>query len=327
MTKFFICYSRKVQGEVTRLAQELELLELSAWFDQKLSGGQAWWNEILAKIRACDFFVVALAPDTLDSQAAKREWDYASSLNKTILPVLLADGVSDRLLPPVLTRIQYVDYRKADRQAAFALVKAINSLPRSAELPNELPDPPEVPISYLSSIKDRVESPGTLDYDEQIALVLRLQEGAENQEEAADILAVLHRFKQRGDLLAKTDKHIDGLIERIGNQGSWKPPEPDDVAVVEPPSPPVPPVPPSTPTPPEGKVYAEGKNPVASLIMSLFIVGLGQFYNGDIKKGVLMLAGAIVGGPLTFGILWIALAIWSAIDAYQVADRNASLWT
>jgi TM2 domain-containing membrane protein YozV len=74
------------------------------------------------------------------------------------------------------------------------------------------------------------------------------------------------------------------------------------------------------------KRFAEGKSPVVALILSLLIVGVGQFYNGDMKKGAIMLAIAIVAGALTIGLGWLAAMIWSAIDAYQVASRKSPLW-
>jgi len=73
--------------------------------------------------------------------------------------------------------------------------------------------------------------------------------------------------------------------------------------------------------------YAQGKEPVVAMLLSILIVGLGQFYNGDTKKGALMLVGAIVLGFLTLGLAWVAILIWSAIDAYKVAKGDTPLWT
>jgi TM2 domain-containing membrane protein YozV len=69
-----------------------------------------------------------------------------------------------------------------------------------------------------------------------------------------------------------------------------------------------------------------GKNPVLAAILSAVIVGVGQFYNGDVKKGGAMLLGAVLLGAATGGVLWLALAIWSAIDAYQVANGTGKVW-
>ena len=67
----------------------------------------------------------------------------------------------------------------------------------------------------------------------------------------------------------------------------------------------------------------EVKNPVVALILSLLIVGLGQHYNGEVKKGAQMFVGAVIGSFVTFGIVWVVVAIWSAVDAYTVAKENS----
>ena len=71
---------------------------------------------------------------------------------------------------------------------------------------------------------------------------------------------------------------------------------------------------------------ATGKNPVLALVLSLVIVGVGQFYNGDIKKGALMLIGAILGIFISGGVITFGLWVWSMIDAYLVASGKAKMW-
>ncbi|GAX62576.1 exonuclease of the beta-lactamase [Candidatus Scalindua japonica] len=56
-------------------------------------------------------------------------------LRKSILPIVVADGVSDDRLPPVLSKIQYVDYRNQDQQSILAINKAINNIPVSQPFP------------------------------------------------------------------------------------------------------------------------------------------------------------------------------------------------
>ena len=72
--------------------------------------------------------------------------------------------------------------------------------------------------------------------------------------------------------------------------------------------------------------HPSGKNPVVAAVLSAVIVGVGQFYNGDMKKGAVMLLGAVLLGAATAGVAWLALAIWSAIDAYQVAKGTGKMW-
>ena len=71
--------------------------------------------------------------------------------------------------------------------------------------------------------------------------------------------------------------------------------------------------------------YAEGKNPVKACVLSLFIVGTGQFYNGDWTKGWVMLITCIMATIFSFGTLWLFWALFSAVDAYRVADKKKPL--
>src|ERR1700674_5155786 len=118
MANVFISYNRKSRVIVESLAQDLDALGETVWFDEDLSGGQAWWNEILTRIRRCDLFVFVLDPESLNSEACKSEYQYAADLGKPILPILVSDRVSAGLLPPALCQIQFVDYREQDRKAA-----------------------------------------------------------------------------------------------------------------------------------------------------------------------------------------------------------------
>src|ERR1700754_2346888 len=111
MTNIFLSYNRKAEAVTKTLADDFKTLGNDVWFDQELGGGQAWWDQILARVRGCDLFVFVLAPESLDSTACKREYGYAVELGKPILPVLVSEGVSIHLLPPALSQIQFVDYR------------------------------------------------------------------------------------------------------------------------------------------------------------------------------------------------------------------------
>lgn len=60
------------------------------------------------------------------------------------------------------------------------------------------------------------------------------------------------------------------------------------------------------------------KSPGLALFLSLVFVGLGQIYNGDVGKGILMLFGCL--------LLWVAflgwiINIWSMVDAYGRAKE------
>ena len=125
MSKFFVSYNRESEVIVKVLVEDVEALGYTVWFDQDLRGGQVWWDHILAKVRECDVFVFVLTSKALNSTACLRECGYAADLGKPIIPVLVADGISTALLPPVLSQIQLVDYRGQDRNALRRLAGAI----------------------------------------------------------------------------------------------------------------------------------------------------------------------------------------------------------
>jgi TM2 domain-containing membrane protein YozV len=60
-------------------------------------------------------------------------------------------------------------------------------------------------------------------------------------------------------------------------------------------------------------------------VLSFFISGLGQIYNGQILKGLVIIVVQIINGALTTILIgWIPLAIvwvWAIIDAYREAER------
>src|SRR5262245_5208678 len=122
--RIFITYSSKNRDRVAALADDLNAMGHTAWFDQELTGGQAWWQEILSHILDCDLYIFALTPEALDSSPCKLEYTYAHSLKKRILPILLSE-VNLNLLPPELSMIQLVDYRLSDRKSMLSLGKAL----------------------------------------------------------------------------------------------------------------------------------------------------------------------------------------------------------
>ena len=80
-----------------------------------------------------------------------------------------------------------------------------------------------------------------------------------------------------------------------------------------------------TQSPQSSSATATGKNPVLAAILSL-IPGVGQFYNGDVKKGWIMLGITVVGNIVTLGWAWLPMFIWAAYDAYQVASGKGKKW-
>ena len=67
------------------------------------------------------------------------------------------------------------------------------------------------------------------------------------------------------------------------------------------------------------------RNPGIAAVLSFFWCGLGQIYNGQIGKGIVMLVAYFISvsliwlliGLITTPILW----IWGMVDAYNTANR------
>lgn len=67
------------------------------------------------------------------------------------------------------------------------------------------------------------------------------------------------------------------------------------------------------------------KNPTTATILSFFIMGLGQIYNGQIGKGIMFIVLYIISialmfvliGFITTPILW----IWGMVDANKSAKK------
>ncbi len=67
-------------------------------------------------------------------------------------------------------------------------------------------------------------------------------------------------------------------------------------------------------------VTVESKNPGFSALLSLVFVGLGQAYNGQFLRGVLILVGTLLWG-IYFAPAGAAVWLYGACDAYATARR------
>ena len=215
MKRVFVSYSRQNLDVVTQLIQDLQAVGVQAWYDQTLTGGQRWWDDILSNIRECDIFIFALSRESWESEACRGELAYVLQLSKVVLPVLVADGINLNLLPPPINQIQVTDYRQCDKAAAFALVKSIGAAPATPPLPDPLPPPPKVPVSYMSNLKERIDSTEPLSQHDQMALVFEIEAAVRDGRAPAEIQEVLLSFKRRDDLLAKIAARLDEALKAL----------------------------------------------------------------------------------------------------------------
>lgn len=256
-TCIFISYNRASVETVSSLAEDLATMGHAVWYDQALTGGQRWWDNILEKLRDSTLFMPILTPEALDSQACKRELQYAAALGKPILPLLLSREINPNFLPKSLGEIQFVDYCAQDKAAMVALVRALGGMRGAPPLPDPLPPPPATPLSYLSELSERVDVPQTLDSAAQIVLYHDFKDYLQEQGQAAfaEVSQLLGRFRRRPDLLARVGRDIDAIL------GAWSAAPP----IAAPPAakPPAVKPPPATATAPE-KSDDKGAPPLAT---------------------------------------------------------------
>jgi hypothetical protein len=224
MKRVFVSYSRSNLDVVNQLIQDVQAVGIDTWHDQTLTGGQRWWDSILANMRESDIFICALSPEYWDSEACKSELSYAVHLGKAILPVLVADGINLNLLSAPLNEIQVTDYRGRDKGAAFALIRCIHTAPPNPPMPDPLPTPPRVPISYLSTLTERIDSSEPLDSQDQITLLFDLEAGLREGRSPTEIRDLLLRLKRRDDLLAKVAVKIDAALRTLDDRAPAQPP-------------------------------------------------------------------------------------------------------
>jgi tetratricopeptide (TPR) repeat protein len=229
MRQLFISYARENKPDVEALVRDLDALGYQTWVDSSLRGGQTWWHEILGRIGNCDVFVAIVSGHTLSSVACKRELEWALALNKPVLP--LAVERLPHALPRTLSMRQIIDYSRSGREAAFALAGALGTLPAAPPPPEQLPEPPPAPLSYLSDLVEQVGQPEPLTHDQQRQILIQLQPAlhSADSEECRGGRYVLDMFSKRDDLYADVDRSVAQLgLTDLDAQRPVAPEAPED---------------------------------------------------------------------------------------------------
>lgn len=191
----FISYARSDRLAVDVLRRHIELSQREVWLDERLTGGQAWWDSILSQVRSCEVFLYALSPDSLDSRACRVEFDYAEALARPILPVMVRE-VAVQLAPPRIANTQIVDYTSPTAESAMSLRNALDAMPRPPSLPDPLPDEPPVPISYLDHYRALIEGED-LTYAQQTALLAKLHPRPSDEDDRPVVVDLLRKLELR----------------------------------------------------------------------------------------------------------------------------------
>lgn len=218
--KIFVSYARRDRPAVDVLLSDIRRAQHVVWFDEELTGGQAWWDTILSQIRDADLFVMALSPDSLKSRACMAEYDYAVRCQRTVLPVKVS-AVPPQLAPPAIANAQIIDYIERTPNAAISLVTALNATPPRPPLPDPLPVPPPVPISYMNTYYERLAE-HSLTLQQQALLLSELRVHLADEDDRETALTLIRRLRGRGDITESVGREIDTLLATL------PPPDPTD---------------------------------------------------------------------------------------------------
>jgi TIR domain len=206
----FISYARSDRLVVDVLRRHIELSQREVWLDERLTGGQAWWDSILSHVRSCEVFIYALSPDSLNSRACRAEFDYAQALARPILPVMVRDAPV-QLAPPRIANTQIVDYRNPTAEGAMSLRNALEEMPRPPSLPDPLPDEPPVPMSYLDQYRALIDGED-LDYTQQTVLLARLRPRLSDEDDRPVVIDLLRKLEQRPDAARQVAEEIHAIL-------------------------------------------------------------------------------------------------------------------
>jgi hypothetical protein len=125
MTQVLISYSRKDLAFVERLAKDLQAAGLEVWYDLSgLEGGTRWGQEIQSAIQRCQIFVVVLSPNSIDSEWVEKEFMYANSLKRKIIPLLYQPCET----PMWFINLHFIDVQGSNYDSHFwVILKAMGS--------------------------------------------------------------------------------------------------------------------------------------------------------------------------------------------------------
>lgn len=214
MKSVFVSYSRSDSSAVGRLVAQLKEAGYRVWHDVSLTGGQHWWDSILEEIRRCDIFLFALSRESIDSEACRRELDYAAALERRLVPVRVNVNISPQNLARPLAEIQVVDFLKPESDL-LRVVCAINLAAPASPPPDPPPAAPSLPVSYLGGVNERLHASGELAAADQKSLCTDLRIALDEGHSPAEIRGAVQRFLQRPELLATVKAQLDSLLATL----------------------------------------------------------------------------------------------------------------
>ncbi len=139
--RLFISYSQSDRSLTRRLTDYLRRAYDEVWYDENRYGGEAWWDNVLWNIKACDIFLYLLSPASMRSPYCIAEYQEAQRLQKQIVLVVIR--------PPVPSDVQGLPLVDLTPGLTSAKIGELLSLLRHLE--NRPPRPLPPPLSSTAT--------------------------------------------------------------------------------------------------------------------------------------------------------------------------------
>lgn len=109
MTQVFLAYAHEDQAVMQKIRHSLMRQAITVWTNNTdIQTGEAFDKAIQRGIEQADNLVYLLSPQALNSEYCQQELNYALSLNKRIIPVLVNKTPLEQI-PDALRYLQYID--------------------------------------------------------------------------------------------------------------------------------------------------------------------------------------------------------------------------
>lgn len=129
MSRAFISYSRRNTNFAERLARDLTDAGVEVWIDfRQIHAGERWKDEIRRGIERSDLIVALLSPDSVVSEWVQFEIDYGRELGKMLVPVMVADSMSQLQASDTMRwvlDVHFIQFENRYEQAFPELLKAL----------------------------------------------------------------------------------------------------------------------------------------------------------------------------------------------------------
>jgi hypothetical protein len=109
MTQVFISYSERDRETMEKIRNSLRRESLTVWTNTTdIQTGEDFQSAIDRGIEQTDNLVYLVSPDSVQSEFVRKELDYAVSLHKRIIPILVRETPPESI-PKALQGVQYID--------------------------------------------------------------------------------------------------------------------------------------------------------------------------------------------------------------------------